>query len=64
MTQHDDFEAAVEEIHASLVRRFPDPVDTFEDDLASKLGLERHPEMSMEEWRRVRVRFIDAATPR
>ncbi|MCP3976844.1 MAG: hypothetical protein GY720_20350 [bacterium] len=64
MTQHDDFEAAVEEMHAALVRRFPDPVDSFEDDLAKKLGLERDPEMSIKDWRRVRVRFIDAATPR
>ena len=62
MTQHD-FEAAVDEMHAVLMHRFPDPVDVFEDQLAQELGLERAPGMSLEEWRRTRVRFIEAADP-
>lgn len=48
----DDFEAAVEELNAALIREFPDPVDVFEDDLAEKLGLKRGPGMSLDEWRR------------
>ena len=27
MTQHDNFEAGVEEIHAALMEQFPDPGD-------------------------------------
>ncbi len=42
---------------------FPDPVDVFEDALANKLGLERHPGMPLDEWRWVRVRFIEQAEP-
>ncbi len=61
MTQQDGIEAAVEEIHVALMREFPDPVDVFEDDLAEKLGLARGPALSVEEWRRARVRLIDAA---
>lgn len=40
----------------------PDPVDVFEDELATKLGLERGPGCSKGDWRRQRVRFINAAT--
>ncbi len=45
------------------MREFPDSVDVFEDDLAEKLGLNRHPALSLKEWRRARVRLIDAAEP-
>ncbi len=61
MTQLDEHEVAVEEIHAALMREFPDPVDVFEDDLAAKLGLTRDPGMALAEWRRQRVRVIDEA---
>ena len=40
----------------------PDPVDLFEDALAARLGLRRGPGSTKEQWRRDRVRFIDAAT--
>ena len=60
MTTEDDFEGAVEEVHAALMRQFPDPVDVFEDDLAEKLARFGEPDMSLEEWRRARVRFIDS----
>ncbi len=36
---------------------FPDPVDVIEDTLAADLGLRRHPEMPLEDWRRLRVQF-------
>ena len=37
-----------------------DPVDLFENGLAAELGLFRHPDMSLNEWRRMRGRFIDS----
>ncbi len=52
-------EQDVEALAAAPAEEFPDPVDVFEDQLAHDLGLRRHPSMSLEEWRRVRVRFID-----
>ena len=51
--------AAVEQMAAELAEA--DPVDLFEDDLARKLGLERHPRLPLDEWRELRVRFIDRA---
>lgn len=42
----------------------PDPVDIFEDLLASRLGLSRHPGLSQDRWRRLRVAFIEAAGER
>ncbi len=61
--QAAEFGAAVEALSAELAEVFPDPVDVFEDDLASKHGLERHPELTQAEWRRLRVRFIEQADP-
>jgi hypothetical protein len=37
-----------------------DPVDHFEDELARRLGIERHPAMTYEVWRRHRVEAIEA----
>lgn len=58
-----DFESEVDEIHEILMRLFPDPdpVDVFEDDLAQELVLVRDPALPCEEWRRLRVQFVDAA---
>lgn len=42
----------------------PDPVDVFEDLLAARLGLRRHPGLSQDRWRRLRVAFIEAAGER
>lgn len=39
----------------------PDPVDVFEDELARRLGFERHPELDYDAWRRRRVEAIEAA---
>ena len=61
--QSEDFQAAVEELSAELEAAFPDPVDVFEDDLARQLGLRRHPALAQDEWRRVRVRYIESLTP-
>lgn len=36
-----------------------DPVDEFEDALAAERGLVRHPTIASDEWRRVRVQFLD-----
>ncbi len=63
MSYDPELETAVEDLHQTLLRRYPDPVDVFEDDLARELGLERHPHLSLAEWRRARVRFIDAHDP-
>lgn len=42
----------------------PDPVDVFEDLLAIRLGLSRHPDLSQDRWRRLRVEFIEATGDR
>ena len=57
-----DCDAAIEEIDAACLREFPDPVDVFEDELAERLGLRRHPTLSLNEWRKVRVRYVDTGT--
>ncbi len=57
----DECAAAIEELNAELTEVFPDPVDISEDDLARQLGFERHPGLSLAEWRRLRVRFIEQA---
>ncbi len=54
-----DCDAAIAELDAEPVREFPDPVDVFEDELAEQMGLRRHPELSLHEWRVVRVQFIE-----
>ncbi len=36
-------------------------VDLFEDELAARIGFVRHPSCPLDEWRRQRVRLIDAA---
>ncbi len=61
MTQDQDFEAAVDQLHKVLMERYPDPVDVYEDELAKKLGFSRQPGMPLEEWREERVRVIDRA---
>jgi hypothetical protein len=50
----------VEELCAELAELYPDPVDEFEDSLAETMGLRRHPECDLKEWRRVRVQAIEA----
>ncbi len=50
----------IEDLLQEARRAWPDPVDLFEDRLASKLGLERGPGLSLAEWRRRRVAFIDS----
>ncbi len=57
-----DCAAAIEDLDAAWLREFPDPVDVFEEELAERLGLRRHPELSLDVWRAVRVRYIDAQT--
>lgn len=42
----------------------PDPVDVFENFLAARLGLTRHPSFDQAAWRRIRVAFIEAAGER
>lgn len=51
---------AVDELCAELATAYPDPVDEFEDALAEGLGLKRHPACGLGQWRRERVRAIDA----
>lgn len=50
----------VDELCEELAAQFPDPVDVFEDALAERLGVRRHPDCGLAEWRRVRVQAIDA----
>lgn len=50
----------IDQWSAELDVLFPDPVDLFENGLAAELGLFRHPDMPLNEWRRVRVRFIES----
>ena len=52
---------AVETLLALWQERDPDPVDMLEDRLVQALGLVRHPELSDEEWRRLRVTVLNAA---
>ena len=60
----DELSAAdkVRFIEEVLVAQFPDEADEFEDRLAAKLGLVRHPGLSQEEWRRVRVEYLRSTT--
>lgn len=51
----------VEELHGLLMEHYPDPVDELEDRLANEIGLRRHPSLPYPEWRRARVRGLDAA---
>lgn len=44
-----------------LDEEYPEPVDVFEDELARRLGVERHPGMPYSVWRRHRVAVIEAA---
>ena len=53
---------SVSEFLADLNALYPDSVDVFEDELAIRLGLERHPDCTQDEWRVIRVRFINHAT--
>ena len=53
-------DSLVEELVAECDWVYPDPVDLFEDELASRLGLRRHILLSQEGWRSARVVFISA----
>ena len=55
MTNDDQLQAIVREIE----RQHSAPVDAFEDELARRLGLERPPALSKEEWRLHRDRYIE-----
>lgn len=63
MAPNDPSDSAVEELLTAWDLDHPDPVDTFEDELARRLGLVRHPSTSREDWRGQRVRLIEAAEP-
>ena len=39
---------------------YPEPAEVFEDRLAVKLGIHRHPDVSQRDWRRIRVAAIEA----
>lgn len=53
----DDVETLLE----LLAVEYPGPVDIFEDELAQRLGFERHPALDYDSWRRRRVEAIEAA---
>ena len=55
-----EFELLVQCFLADMDRFYPDPVDVFEDELATRLGLERHASLSLRDWRETRVAFIEA----
>lgn len=50
----------VKVLSALLEQEYPEPVDVFEDDLARRLGLERHPRLALATWRELRVSFLSA----
>ncbi len=54
--------AAVEEMAAELAGAYPEPVDVFEDGLAAELGLRRYPGLPLEDWRQLRVQYIEERT--
>ncbi len=54
--------AAVEEMASDLAEAEPDPVDVFEDALADELGRRRHPGLPLEDWRRLRVQYVEERT--
>ena len=54
-----DYQELAEEWAAELAILYPDPVDIFEDNLASELGLHRYPGLSLGAWRRLRVDYIN-----
>ena len=56
MTQEEFFQWAL----AEMERLDPCPVDAFEDELARRLGIERHPSLDVKEWRRLRVDLIES----
>lgn len=58
--RHSPDPKVVDELYAEFAAAYPDPVDEFEDALAERLGLRRHPACDLEEWRRTRVEAIDA----
>ena len=58
--QPKTFEEKLEELMALADWLYPDPVDLYEDELARRLGLVRHPSAAYEEWRRQRVAFIES----
>jgi len=61
VTEHGGVDPrVVDELFAELAALYPDPVDEFEDALAARLGVHRHPGWDLEQWRRERVRAIDA----
>ena len=55
--------AAFDELLLALAETWPDPVDLVEDDLARANGVFRFPALATEDWRRVRMRAIEAADP-
>jgi hypothetical protein len=61
VTEHRRVDSrVVDELCAELAVLYPDPVDVFEDAVAERLGLRRHPGCDLDGWRRARVRAIDA----
>ena len=54
-------EEDVEELLALLDWEFPDEADQFEDRLAERLGAQRHPALSYDDWRVIRVKYIEGA---
>jgi hypothetical protein len=57
MAENPDVDALL----ALLDEEYPEPVDVFEDELARRLGVERHPGTPYALWRRRRVEVIAAA---
>lgn len=54
-------EEDVEELRSLLDWQYPDEADQFEDRLAELLGAKRHPALSYDDWRVIRVKYVEGA---
>lgn len=57
-------EKMVEELLRLEAELFPDEVDWFEDELAHRLGIDRGLGIDLVQWRKIRVRAIEATGSR
>ena len=55
------FDSDIDYLLALYDEQYPDEVDQFEDLLSGMLGINWHPETSLDDWRVQRVRAINGA---
>lgn len=62
--KHDTHDRPLDALLALDTEHGPDPVDIFENLLVARLGLTRHPALSQNRWRRLRIASTEAAGAR